>query len=117
MTNAILVEGLVKRFGDVVAVKGVDFAVPTGTVLGLLGPNGAGKTTTVRILTTILHPDQGRATILGHDVEREAQAVRTIIGLAGQYAAVDENLTGRENLRLVGQLTHQPRAAIGPRAA
>jgi ABC-2 type transport system ATP-binding protein len=114
---AILVEGLVKRFGDVVAVKGVDFAVPTGTVLGLLGPNGAGKTTTVRILTTILHPDGGRATVLGHDVARQAQAVRSSIGLAGQYAAVDENLTGRENLRLVGQLTHQPRSGIAARSA
>ena len=115
--TAILVEGLSKRFGDVVAVKGVDLQVPTGTVLGLLGPNGAGKTTIVRILTTILRPDGGRATVLGHDVARQPQAVRSSIGLAGQYAAVDENLTGRENLRLMGQLTHQPRSGLDPRAA
>jgi daunorubicin resistance ABC transporter ATP-binding subunit len=113
---AILVEDLGKRFGDVVAVDGVSLQVPPGTVLGLLGPNGAGKTTTVRILTTILRPDTGRATVLGHDVTREAQAVRTVIGLAGQFAAVDANLTGRENLRMVGRLTHQRSEVIGPRA-
>src|SRR5438270_10891452 len=107
---AILAEGLVKRFGDVVALDGVDLAVPAGTVLGLLGPNGAGKTTAVRILTTILRPDAGRASILGLDVATHADEVRTRIGLAGQYAAVDENLTGRENLRLVGKLTHIPRS-------
>jgi ABC-2 type transport system ATP-binding protein len=112
---AILVEGLGKRFGDLVAVDGIDFQVPAGTVLGLLGPNGAGKTTTVRILTTILRPDSGRATVLGKDVCAEAQAVRARIGLAGQYAAVDENLTARENLRMVGQLTHQPRNVISRR--
>jgi daunorubicin resistance ABC transporter ATP-binding subunit len=112
---AILVEGLGKRFGDVVAVDGIDFQVPAGTVLGLLGPNGAGKTTTVRILTTILRPDSGRATVLGKDVCAAPQAVRARIGLAGQYAAVDENLTARENLRMVGQLTHQPRAIISRR--
>jgi ABC-2 type transport system ATP-binding protein len=118
MTDAaIIVEGLSKRFGSVGALDGIDFQVPTGTVLGLLGPNGAGKTTTVRILTTILHPDHGRATILGRDVLRQPHAVRSIIGLAGQYAAVDENLTGRENLRLVADLTHQPRAVIAPRAS
>jgi ABC-2 type transport system ATP-binding protein len=103
---AILVEGLRKSFGDVVALDGVDFAVPAGTVLGLLGPNGAGKTTAVRILTTILRSDAGRAHVLGLDVARDADTVRERIGLAGQYAAVDENLTGRENLRLVGRLTH-----------
>ncbi len=113
---AILAEGLVKHFGSVHALDGVDLAVPTGTVLGLLGPNGAGKTTAVRILTTILRPDGGRATILGRDVVEDADWVRMRIGLAGQYAAVDENLTGRENLRLVGKLTHMPRAAIRPRA-
>ncbi len=114
---AITAEGLVKRFGDVVALSGVDFEVPKGTVLGLLGPNGAGKTTAVRILTTILLPDAGRATVLGLDVTRTPQSVRSIIGLAGQYAAVDGNLTGRENLRMVGQLTHLPRDVIGPRAS
>src|SRR5260221_10362842 len=115
-TPAILAEGLVKRFGNVVALDGVDLAVPAGTVLGLLGPNGAGKTTAVRILTTILQPDAGRARILGLDVVAQANEVRSRIGLAGQYAAVDENLTGRENLRLVGKLTHVPRATYIERA-
>jgi ABC-2 type transport system ATP-binding protein len=115
-TNAIVVEGLRKRFGDVVALDGVDFSVPTGTVLGLLGPNGAGKTTAVRILTTILRPDDGRAEVLGIDVTRDPQGVREHIGLAGQYAAVDENLTGYENLRMVGRLTHIPKESIRPRA-
>jgi ABC-2 type transport system ATP-binding protein len=112
----IVAEGLAKRFGAVVALERIDLVVPRGTVLGLLGPNGAGKTTTVRILTTILHPDAGRATVLGLDVVRNAEAVRLNIGLAGQYAAVDENLTGRENLRLIGQLTHLPPRTIAPRA-
>jgi ABC-2 type transport system ATP-binding protein len=113
---AILAEGLVKRFGKVVALDGVDLAVPPATVLGLLGPNGAGKTTAVRILTTILRPDAGRASILGHDVAAAPGEVRSRIGLAGQFAAVDDNLTGRENLVLVGRLTHQPRRSIVPRA-
>src|SRR4051794_4091490 len=113
---AIAVEGLHKRFGDVVALDGIDFEVPPATVLGLLGPNGAGKTTAVRILTTILRPDAGQATVLGIDVAKNPQAVRERIGLAGQYAAVDENLTGRENLRLIGRLTHQPKAHVAGRA-
>jgi ABC-2 type transport system ATP-binding protein len=106
VSEAIVVEGIRKQFGSVVALDGVDFTVPAGTVLGLLGPNGAGKTTSVRVLTTILRPDAGRAEVLGIDVTRDPQAVRERIGLAGQYAAVDENLTGFENLRMVGQLSH-----------
>jgi ABC-2 type transport system ATP-binding protein len=114
---AIVASGLVKRFGDVVALDGIDFAVPAGTVFGVLGPNGAGKTTTVRILTTILRPDAGQARVLGYDVTTDADAVRALIGLAGQYAAVDENLTGAENLRMVGKLTHLPRSLIKERTA
>jgi daunorubicin resistance ABC transporter ATP-binding subunit len=113
---AITVRGLVKRFGDVTALKGIDFDVPRASILGLLGPNGAGKTTAVRILTTILQPDGGEAHIMGLDVTRQPRAVRSILGLAGQYAAVDGNLTGRENLQMVGQLTHQPRAQIAARS-
>ena len=113
---AIRTDGLGKSFGEVVALEGVDLRVPAGTVLGLLGPNGAGKTTTVRILTTILQPDRGRAEVLGYDVVEQPDEVRSVIGLAGQYAAVDENLTGRENLRMVGRLTHQRRAGIAGRA-
>jgi daunorubicin resistance ABC transporter ATP-binding subunit len=113
---AIRVEGLVKRFGDVPALDGVDFEVPAGSVFGLLGPNGAGKTTAVRILTTILAPDAGRAEVLGLDVVSDAVAVRYSIGLAGQNAAVDQLLTGRENLRLMGKLGQLPLAEIGPRA-
>jgi daunorubicin resistance ABC transporter ATP-binding subunit len=114
--TAIRVEGLTKRFGDVLAVDGVDLEVPEAAVFGLLGPNGAGKTTTIRVLSTILEPDGGRAEVLGHDVVREAKTVRSLIGLAGQYAAVDGNLTGRENLRLIGRLVHLPRREIGQRS-
>ena len=103
---AITVEGLYKSFGAVRALDGVSLVVPYGRVLGLLGPNGAGKTTLVRILTTLLSPDSGRAWVAGHDVVRDASALRAIIGLAGQYAAVDPNLTGRENLEMVGRLHH-----------
>ncbi|MCU1430813.1 MAG: daunorubicin resistance transporter ATPase subunit, partial [Actinomycetia bacterium] len=103
---AVVTKGLRKCFGDVTALDGVDLAVPTGTVLGLLGPNGAGKTTAVRILTTILVPDGGHAEVLGIDVTKDPVAVREHIGLAGQFAAIDEHLTGLENLYLVGRLTH-----------
>ncbi|HET6663169.1 MAG TPA: ATP-binding cassette domain-containing protein [Acidimicrobiales bacterium] len=113
---AIHVEGLTKTFGEVEALTGIDLSVPAGTVFGLLGPNGAGKTTAVRILTTILRADGGRAEVLGLDVADHPQAVRERIGLAGQFAAVDENLTGRENLRLVGRLTHLPMRAVTARA-
>ena len=113
---AIGVHGLRKRFGEVEALTGADFEVQEGTVFGLLGPNGAGKTTIVRVLSTILSPDDGHAEVLGYDVVREPQAVRRRIGLAGQYAAVDRNLTGRENLEMVGVLAQMPRPAIKPRA-
>jgi daunorubicin resistance ABC transporter ATP-binding subunit len=113
---AIVADGLVKRFGDLEAVKGVSFDVPEGRVLGLLGPNGAGKTTAVRMLTTLLKPDGGTARVLGVDIRKDPQRVRGTIGLAGQYAAVDENLTGRENLALVGKLTHMESAEIEARA-
>ena len=120
MTNAIVAEGLVKRYGDVIALDGLDLAVEQGTVVGLLGPNGAGKTTTVRILTTLLEPDEGRATVNGLDAVTDARALRRIIGLSGQNAAVDEHLTGFENLDMVGRLYHLGRAesrGAGPRAA
>ncbi|MFD1830589.1 ATP-binding cassette domain-containing protein [Streptomyces desertarenae] len=104
MPGAIYAEGLVKTFGDVRALDGVDLDVPEGTVLGLLGPNGAGKTTTVRVLTTLLRPDSGRAVVAGIDVLAQPHEVRRSIGLSGQFAAVDEYLTGRENLQMVGRL-------------
>lgn len=115
--TAIEVRGIQKKFGDVEALRGVDLSVEKGTVLGLLGPNGAGKTTLIRILTTLTQPDLGSATIEGYDVAREGQEVRRLIGLAGQYAAVDENLTGRENLTMVGRLYHLPFAEALARSA
>jgi len=118
--SALAVEAhdLVKVFprGNVRALDGVSLEVEAGTVLGLLGPNGAGKTTVVRILSTILGPDSGHASVLGYDVVSEADAVRRTVGLAGQYAAVDENLTGRENIRMVGRLSHLSRNVAARRA-
>jgi daunorubicin resistance ABC transporter ATP-binding subunit len=109
-------EGLRKTFGQVTALDGLSLRVPRGTVLGLLGPNGSGKTTTVSILSTALAPDAGRATVLGFDVVRDAARVRATIGFAGQFAAVDPNLTGRENLRLIARLSHVNRALVRARA-
>ncbi|MBV1848786.1 ATP-binding cassette domain-containing protein [Catellatospora tritici] len=116
MTNAIVAEGLVKRFGKTTALNGVDLAVRTGTVLGVLGPNGAGKTTMVRILATLLRPDEGRAVVGGLDVVRDAHRVRSMIGLTGQYASVDETLTGAENLLLIGRLLGMSRPDAKARA-
>jgi oleandomycin transport system ATP-binding protein len=116
MTHAIWAEGLVKRFGETTALAGVDLAVRTGSVLGLLGPNGAGKTTAVRVLATLLRPDAGHATVAGYDVIRDAHRVRQLIGLTGQYASVDETLTGVENLVLIGRLVGVPRAEAKLRA-
>jgi ABC-2 type transport system ATP-binding protein len=111
-TPAIEAEGLVKRYGKTTALSGLDLTVPAGIVYGLLGPNGAGKTTAVRVLATLIRPDGGQARVLGHDVQAEAVAVRRTIGLTGQYAALDEYLTGRSNLVMIGQLSRlTPRAA------
>ncbi|MBA3523712.1 MAG: ATP-binding cassette domain-containing protein, partial [Geodermatophilaceae bacterium] len=101
---AVQAEGLTKKYGQVRALDGLDLEIAPGTVTGVLGPNGAGKTTAVRVLATLLRPDAGTARVAGHDVLRAPDAVRRIIGLAGQYAAVDENLTGDENLRLLARL-------------
>ncbi|MDG9700798.1 ATP-binding cassette domain-containing protein [Streptomyces sp. DH37] len=114
---AIQAEGLAKRFKETRALDGVDLVARTGTVLGLLGPNGAGKTTAVRIFATLLQPDAGRAEVAGHDVVREAGVVRSLVGLTGQYAAVDENLTGTENLLLIGRLLGMSRREAKARAA
>ena len=116
MTYSIVAEGLLKRFGDTVALDGIDLAVRTGSVFGLLGPNGAGKTTAVRILATLLRPDGGHASVCGHDVVTHAHQVRQLSGLTGQYASVDETLTGMENLILIGRLTGQSRAESRARA-
>ncbi|MFD3698317.1 ATP-binding cassette domain-containing protein [Streptomyces sp. NPDC058646] len=117
MKHAIQAEGLAKRYKETRALAGVDLQVPAGTVCGLLGPNGAGKTTAVRIFATLLRPDGGRAEVGGYDVVREAGRVRSLIGLTGQYAAVDENLTGTENLLMIGRLLGMPRGDARARAA
>jgi oleandomycin transport system ATP-binding protein len=117
MSYAIQARGLVKRFGATTALAGVDFEVAQGTVLGLLGPNGSGKTTAVRILATLLRPDEGRAEVGGYDSVRQAHQVRQLIGLTGQYAAVDDNLSGHENLLMIGRLVGLSTAAARARAA
>jgi ABC-type multidrug transport system ATPase subunit len=111
-TAAVAIQGLQKSFGEVTALDGLDLEVQPGTVFGLLGPNGAGKTTLVRVLATLLEPDGGRATVFGHDIVAEPLTVRRRIGLAGQFAAVDGELTGRENLEMIGRLYRLP----GPEA-
>ncbi|MEV6758321.1 ATP-binding cassette domain-containing protein [Streptomyces sp. NPDC051214] len=116
MSYAIKAEGLVKKYGDFVALDGVDLEVPAGKVIGVLGPNGAGKTTTVRILSTLLRPDAGHATVGGHDVVRDQVRVRGLIGLTGQYASVDEELSGAENLVLLGRLLDLSRRDAKARA-
>src|SRR3954452_23185233 len=115
-SNAVEAEGIVKRFGSTVALDGVNLAVEEGTVMGLLGPNGAGKTTMVRVLATLLRPDQGSASVFGRDVVSQASEVREVIALTGQFAAIDELLTGRENLRMFGQLFRLDRREAGRRA-
>ncbi|WP_439384128.1 ATP-binding cassette domain-containing protein [Amycolatopsis lexingtonensis] len=117
MSHAIQAEGLVKHFGETKALDGVDLEVPFGQVVGVLGPNGAGKTTAVRILATLMKPDEGRATVGGYDVVKDPVRVRSLIGLTGQYASVDEDLNGTENLVLIGRLYGMPRAHAKKRAA
>ena len=117
MTSAVTTEGLVKRFGETVALAGVDLEVEQGSVLGLLGPNGAGKTTVVRVLATLLKPDEGRAEVFGRDVVEDPDGVRGMIGLTGQFAAIDEILTGRENLQMFGRLFRLGRADAARRAS
>ena len=114
--GGIVADGLVKYFGEVKALDGLDLVAPPGQVLGVLGPNGAGKTTAVRILTSLLQPDAGRATVAGYDVARDARSLRRVIGLSGQFAAVDERLTGRENLDMIGRLYHLRRRDARRRA-
>ncbi len=113
---AVEASGLVKTFGGTRAVDGIDLAVPAGSVYGFLGPNGAGKTTTIRMLATLLRPDGGRARVLGHDIVADADAVRGLVALTGQYASVDEDLTGRENLVLLARLLGHRRPAARRRA-
>ncbi len=114
--GGVVAEGLVKRFKSLTALDHLDLSVAEGTVVGLLGPNGAGKTTTIRILTTLLQPDEGRATVAGYDVMTQPQLVRAVIGVTGQYAAVDEDLSGRENLVLVGRLSRLSKRQAKARA-
>ncbi|NUT31679.1 MAG: ATP-binding cassette domain-containing protein [Hamadaea sp.] len=116
MADAIIAEGLVKQYGSVRALNGLDLRVPEGTVLGLLGPNGAGKTTCVRVITTLLRPDAGRCLVNGLDVLDQPQEIRKIIGVSGQYAAVDEYLTGYENLEMIGRLYHLGKRTARTRA-
>src|SRR5687767_14166996 len=113
---AVRAEGLVKRYGKVVALDGLSLAVPKGTVLALLGPNGAGKTTAVRILTTLLEPDEGTVEVAGVDLRKDPHSIRQRIGLSGQEAAVDEYLTGQENLEMIGRLYHLPKGEPKRRA-
>jgi oleandomycin transport system ATP-binding protein len=115
--GAIVARGLTKRYGATTAVDGIDLTIPEGSVFGLLGPNGAGKTTIVSILATLVEPDEGHAAVLGYDVARQAHQVRQLIGLAGQYASLDETLTGTENLVLIGRLIGLPRKEAKERAA
>ncbi|MBB5853431.1 ATP-binding cassette domain-containing protein [Amycolatopsis umgeniensis] len=117
MTHAIRAEGLVKHYGETKALDGVDLEVPSGKVVGVLGPNGAGKTTAVRILATLIRPDRGHASVFGYDVVKNPMAVRSMIGLTGQYASVDEDLSGTENLVLIGRLLEFSRADAKKRAA
>src|SRR5687768_6174101 len=115
-TLAVDASGLVKTFGDVRAVDGIDLAVRKGSVYGVLGPNGAGKTTAIRMLATLLRPDAGSARVFGHDIVREADQVRGLVSLTGQLASVDEDLTGRENLNLIGRLLGLKRSDARGRA-